>query len=126
MCWTGKAVGLVLAIVLARGRVSPLVLLVFVGLGHLYDMGVLTGRYRPRPERPPPAPAPGKDDPYAVLGIAAGASDEELEQAYRRRMSEYHPDRVASAAKEIRDMADQRAREINQAYDRIKRERGLP
>ena len=41
-------------------------------------------------------------------------------------MSEYHPDRVANAAREIRDMADRRAREINQAYDRIKRQRGIP
>ena len=126
MSWTGKAVGLVLAIVLTRGRVSPLLLLVFVGLGHLYDMGVLTGRYRAKPERPAPPAAPGADDPYAVLGVAASVGDEELEQAYRRRMSEYHPDRVASAAKEIRDMADLRSRAINQAYDRIKRERGIP
>jgi DnaJ-domain-containing protein 1 len=40
-------------------------------------------------------------------------------------MSEYHPDRVANAAKEIRELANQRAREINEAYDRIKRERGI-
>lgn len=124
MSWTGKAIGFVLGLVLGRGR-WPLVALGLV-IGHLYDIGVLTGRYQARPERPPPPAAPASDDPYALLGVDARASDEELEQAYRKRMSEYHPDRVASAAKEIRDMADQRAREINQAYDRIKRERGLP
>ena len=124
MNWKGKAVGFLLGLLLGRGR-WPLVALGLL-LGHLYDMGVLTGRYRGKPERPPPPVAPGPEDPYAVLGIPPGASDEELEQAYRKRMSEYHPDRVASAAKEIRDMADRRAREINQAYDRIKRERGLP
>ena len=110
MSWTGKAIGFVLGLV----------------IGHLYDIGVLTGRYQARPERPPPPAAPAGDDPYALLGVDPRASDEELEQAYRKRMSEYHPDRVASAAKEIRDMADQRAREINQAYDRIKRQRGIP
>ena len=124
MSWNGKAIGFVLGLVLGRGR-WPLVLLGVV-LGHLYDIGVLTGRYRAKPERPEPPATPADDDPYAVLGVAPRVSDEELEQAYRRRMSEYHPDRVANAAKEIRDMADQRAREINQAYDRIKRERGLP
>ena len=124
MSWNGKAIGFVLGLVLGRGR-WPLVLL-GVLLGHLYDIGVLTGRYRAKPERPEPPATPADDDPYAVLGVAPRVSDEELEQAYRRRMSEYHPDRVAYAAKEIRDMADQRAREINQAYDRIKRERGIP
>jgi len=78
-----------------------------------------------KPERPPPPVAPAADDPYAMLGVAPAASDEELEQAYRRLMSEYHPDRVANAAKEIRDIADRRTREINQAYDSIRRERGI-
>jgi hypothetical protein len=121
---SGKAIGFILGLVVGRGR-WPMALVGLV-LGHLYDMGVLSGRYRAKPERPEPPPAPANDDPYAILGVPPRASDEELEQAYRRRMSEYHPDRVASAAKEIRDMADQRAREINQAYDRIKRERGIP
>jgi len=124
MSWNGKAIGFVLGLVLGRGR-WPLVALGLI-LGHLYDIGVLTGRYRAKPERPEPSAAPTDDDPYAVLGVAPRVTDAELEQAYRRRMSEYHPDRVANAAKEIRDMADQRAREINQAYDRIKRERGIP
>ena len=35
-------------------------------------------------------------------------------------MSQYHPDRVAGAASELREQAEIRAREINQAYDRIK------
>ena len=124
MSWKGKAIGFVIGLVLGRGR-WPLVAIGLI-LGHLWDIGVLTGSYRARPERPPPPAAPSSDDPYSLLGISPGASDDELEHAYRKRMSEYHPDRVANAAKEIRDMADQRAREINQAYDRIKRERGLP
>ena len=124
MSWKGKLVGFLLGLLLGRGR--PPLIIVGLVLGHLWDIGVLTGSYRAKPERPPPPAAPAADDPYALLGIDASASDEELEQAYRRRMSEYHPDRVANAAKEIRDIADRRAREINQAYDRIKRERGLP
>jgi len=124
MNWKGKLVGFLLGFLLGRGR--PPLIVVGLVLGHLYDIGVFTGSYRARPERPPPPVAPAADDPYALLGVDPRASNDELEQAYRRRMSEYHPDRVASAAKEIRDMADLRAREINQAYDRIKRERGLP
>ena len=123
MKWRGAAFGFLIGLIVGRGR--PPLMLVGLVLGYLWDIGVLTGRYRAKPERPPPPVAPGPDDPYAVLGIAPGSSDDELEQAYRRLMSEYHPDRVANAAREIRDTADRRAREINQAYDRIKRERGI-
>jgi DnaJ-domain-containing protein 1 len=121
MSWKGKVIGLLVGLLTRRWQL----ILLGLAIGHLYDMGVFSGGYKPRPERAPP-PASEAEDPYAVLGIPSGASDEELEQAYRRRMSEYHPDRVANAAREIRDMADRRAREINQAYDRIKRQRGIP
>jgi DnaJ-domain-containing protein 1 len=126
MKWTGKAAALLLLLLLTRGRINQDMEAIAIGIGHLYDMGVFTGGYRAKPERPPPAAAPSSEDPYEVLGVAPRSNDEELEQAYRRRMSEYHPDRVANAAKEIRELANQRAREINEAYDRIKRERGIP
>ena len=119
--YKGKLIGFLLGLLTRRPQFVLLGLLI----GHLYDIGVFTGGYKPTPERPPPQ-ASTPEDPYAVLGIASSASNEELEAAYRRRMSEYHPDRVASAAQEIRDMAERRAREINTAYDTIKRQRGLP
>jgi hypothetical protein len=120
--WHGKLIGAVLGLVLTK---RPFGLVIGLILGHLYDMGVFSGSVKPKPERPPPPVAPAADDPYVLLGVAPAASDEELEQAYRRLMSEYHPDRVANAAKEIRDIADRRTREINQAYDSIRRERGI-
>ena len=48
------------------------------------------------------------------------ASDAEIDQAYRRLMSQYHPDKVAGAAPELREQAEKRARAINAAYDRIR------
>lgn len=60
-----------------------------------------------------------KDNPYRVLGLTAEASDAELEQAYRRLIAQYHPDRLAGAAPELRDQADRKAREINAAWERI-------
>ena len=122
MKWHGKLVGAVLGLLLTR---RPFGLLIGLVIGHLYDVGVFSGSVSPKPERPPPPVAPAADDPYVLLGVAPGASDEELEHAYRRLMSEYHPDRVSHAAKEIRDMADRRTREINQAYDSIRRQRGI-
>ena len=115
MKWKGKLIGLLLGLLTRR---PPLILIGLV-LGHLYDMGLFSGK----PESPA-SPPPATPDPYATLGVDASASDEEIEQAYRRGMSEYHPDRVANAAKEIRDLAGQRARELNGAYEEIKRQRG--
>ena len=60
------------------------------------------------------------DDPYAALGLTREASDAEVDQAYRRLIAQYHPDRVVNAAPELRQQAESRAREINRAYDRIK------
>jgi DnaJ-domain-containing protein 1 len=119
MKWKGKLIGLLIGLLTRRPQFIILGLL----LGHLYDIGVFSGaRSADTPAAPPAPPA---SDPYAVLGIAATASDDEVEQAWRRRMSEYHPDRVANAASEIRDLAGQRARELNGAYEEIKRLRGI-
>jgi len=117
MKWKGKLIGLLLGLLTRR----PLFIVIGVLLGHLYDSGVFSAKAgsAEAPASPPAA------DPYAVLGVSAAASDDEVEQAYRRRMSEYHPDRVENAAKEIRELAGQRAREINGAYEDIKRQRGL-
>ena len=62
----------------------------------------------------------GKDLPYRELGVPRDATDAEIDLAYRRLMSQYHPDKVAGAAPELRAQAEKKARQINAAYDRIK------
>lgn len=74
-------------------------------------------------QRPPQRPS--EVDPYTVLGIARGASDRDIKQAYRRLMSQHHPDKLGDVPPEIKQRAEERAREINAAYERIKAERGL-
>jgi hypothetical protein len=61
---------------------------------------------------------PGGFDPYAVLGLTAGASREELRQAYFRLAKAYHPDRYATAElpEEVRDYLAAMARRINAAH----------
>ncbi len=58
-------------------------------------------------------------DPYSVLGIAPGASPEEIKSAYRRLAAQYHPDKVQHLGKEIQALAEARFREIQQAYDAL-------
>lgn len=60
-------------------------------------------------------------DPWAVLGVAPGASAEEITRAYRAQMKLYHPDRVADLGEELRDVAHRRSVEIQRAYDELAR-----
>jgi DnaJ like chaperone protein len=65
------------------------------------------------------------DDAYRVLGIAPNASDAEVKRAYRVLMSQNHPDKLASKGlpESMREMAEQKTRQITTAYDRIERAR---
>lgn len=112
MSWTGKIIGVLIGLLTKKWQM----VLFGLAVGHLYDMGLFNRR--PREASPKPARA---GDPYLILGVPSSASDAEIEQAYRRMISEYHPDRVSNAAKEIRALAEKRAREINGAYEEIKR-----
>lgn len=54
-------------------------------------------------------------NPYEVLGVRQGASLDEVRQAYRELAKKYHPDRYADNP--LRDLAEEKMREINEAYD---------
>ncbi len=60
-------------------------------------------------------------DPYKVLGVQANADDEEIKKAYRALARKYHPDNYANS--DLADLASEKMKEINEAYDRIQRER---
>jgi DnaJ like chaperone protein len=62
---------------------------------------------------------------YTALEITPAATDEEVKKAYRRMAMKYHPDKVANAGEEIRQQATDKFRGINEAYEHIKRQRGL-
>jgi DnaJ like chaperone protein len=67
------------------------------------------------------------DDAYAALGVSPAASDADVKRAYRRLMSKNHPDKLAARGlpESMREMAEERSREINTAYDLIKDTRGI-
>ena len=65
------------------------------------------------------------DDPYAVLGIAPDAADEMVRSAWRRALTEAHPDRVLARGlpAEFVEVANAKAAAINAAFDAVRRER---
>jgi len=64
---------------------------------------------------------------YAVLGTDSSASDVEIKSQYRNLVKEYHPDTIAAKGlpEEFTKFAHEKFREIQEAYDAIKRERGI-
>lgn len=103
--WYGKLLGAIAGALLLRA--NPVFgALVGVVLGHAFDADWFGS---------------ARDNPYRVFGLTEEANDAEVDLAYRRLIGQYHPDRFAGAAPELRRQAEAKAREINIAYDRIRR-----
>ena len=101
--WYGKLLGFVAGWLLMRHPLGGLVGLI---IGHAFDEDWFRL---------------SRDNPYRVFDLTSDASDAEIDQAYRRLISQYHPDKLAGAAPELRAQAEAKAREINAAYDRIRK-----
>ncbi len=64
---------------------------------------------------------------YAILGVKPEDPDEEIKSRYRKLVMEYHPDRIVSKGlpEEFTKFAQDKFREIQDAYGEIKKERGM-
>ena len=64
---------------------------------------------------------------YAVLGVARDDSAEEIKRAYRRLVQEYHPDKIAAKGlpEEFTRFAQDKFREIQEAYENVKSDKGI-
>ena len=56
-------------------------------------------------------------NPYKVLGVSENATQEEIRKAYLALVKKYHPDRYADGP--MKDMANEKLKEINQAYEML-------
>ena len=65
------------------------------------------------------------DDDYKILEISPDASDEEVKKAYRTLAKKYHPDRVAHLGDDMRKQAEEKFAKLSDAYDNIKKARGI-
>lgn len=62
---------------------------------------------------------------YTVLEISPSATDEEVRSAYRRMAMKNHPDKVATLGPEVQKAAAEKFRQVQEAYESIKKERGM-
>jgi DnaJ-class molecular chaperone len=65
------------------------------------------------PPSPPPNTGPAW---YDVLQIPATAGAADIRDAYKRLISQYHPDKVESLGQELKDLAAQKSQQITAAY----------
>lgn len=68
-----------------------------------------------------PPPRSSGPSPYEVLGVSPQASQEEVRRAYQKLVQQYHPDQVSHLGAELREVAERRTKEINAAYNQLKR-----
>ena len=58
--------------------------------------------------------------PYEVLDVPRGASQEEIKAAFKKLADKYHPDKVEHLGEEFKALAEERFKEIQEAYGKLK------
>ena len=111
----------------ALGLLGSVLRGVFVCAHGIYRFfGALVAAFRPshkeepqREEEVHAEPTEDPDDPYHVLGVSRHATRDEVNTRYRELMKTNHPDRVAQLDPEIQAFANERSRNIIQAYETL-------
>ncbi|MGB0886598.1 MAG: TerB family tellurite resistance protein [Vicingaceae bacterium] len=65
------------------------------------------------------------DGDYKILEIEKSATDDEVKKAYRKMAVKYHPDKVSHMGDEYKESAKQKFQKMKDAYDNIKKQRGM-
>lgn len=77
----------------------------------------------PKKEKPGPRPSPGAKSPEEVFNLKPGESisQSELKKRYIELIKQNHPDRVASMGHDFKKLAENNTKEINKAFDALKK-----
>ncbi len=67
----------------------------------------------------------GSSSDYEILGITKDATNDEVKTAYKKMAMKHHPDKVAGMGEDITRKATEKFQAINEAYNRIKKERNM-
>ena len=86
-----------------------------------YDQRTIEAKYTYRQRQTAATSRDMAEQYYAVLGLEPGADMETVKKAYRKLSMQYHPDKVRHLGDEFRVVAEEKMKEINQAYDYFKK-----
>jgi DnaJ like chaperone protein len=62
---------------------------------------------------------------YRILEVKSSATNEEIKKAYRKMANKYHPDKVNHLGEDFKKLAHEKFQKVNEAYEKIKKERNL-
>jgi DnaJ like chaperone protein len=65
------------------------------------------------------------DSSYKILEIEKTATDDEVKKAYRKMAVKFHPDKVSHLGEDFQKKAKEKFQKVNEAYEQIKKERGI-
>jgi DnaJ like chaperone protein len=68
---------------------------------------------------------PDTDSSYKILEIEKSSSNDDVKKAYRRMAMKYHPDKVSHLGDEFKKTAEEKFKKVNEAYEKIKKERNM-
>jgi len=68
---------------------------------------------------------PESDSSYKILEIDPSLTNEDVKKAYRRMAMKYHPDKVNHLGDDFRKTAEEKFKKVNEAYEKIKKERNM-
>ncbi len=68
---------------------------------------------------------PDNDKYYTILEVTPSATNEEIKKAYRQMAIKHHPDKVSHLGDDVRIAAEHKFKMINEAYEKVKKERGF-
>lgn len=86
-----------------------------------YDQRTIEAKYMYRGRQTAASSRDAAEQYYAVLGLEPGADMETIKKAYRKLSMTYHPDKVRHLGDEFREVAEEKMKEINAAYDYFKK-----
>lgn len=86
-----------------------------------YDQRTVEAKYKYRGQHSAAANEDNEAKYYATLGLKKGATADEIKKSYRKLSMQYHPDKVGHLGDEFKAVAEDKMKEINAAYDYLKR-----
>ena len=63
--------------------------------------------------------------PYRILEVSKSASNDQIKKAYRKMANKYHPDKVSHLGKEMQELAEEKFKAVNDAYQHLKKDRNI-